>query len=406
MASFRQRGKFWYYRYVNERGKQVECKGHWDKKTTQAMASKAEVRVSQIRNGLISQKDATFLSHDETPLPEHINAWQADLLAQGFIEKHAKNTSNQVRRLIAVMMKEEIASRDQRRLPADARVTVAGKIADAISHVSLSDITREKVQEALGKMKTAGWSLQTCNNYRASIKAFSKWCYNNDRARDDELHGVKRYNAKEDRRHDRRTISLTEFRRLIDATQRGGMYHGLSGPTRALCYRTAAGTGLRFAELASVTPRSFDWDERTVTVSAAYTKNGETATLHLPDDLAKDLEAYVATVQPGALVFPLPKDKGSRLIRHDLKAAGIPYVDASGLFFDFHSLRCEMATLADAAGVSPRVVQEMMRASSLELVGRYTRPRAVDIEAAVSKLPSLKPEDRKIKIRKHTGTDN
>ncbi len=62
------------------------------------------------------------------------------------------------------------------------------------------------------------------------------------------------------------------------------------------------------------------------------------------------------------------------------------------LVFDFHSLRCQCATLADAAGVSPRVVQRMMRHSTLELTGRYTRPRAVDIEAATSMLPSLKPE--------------
>ena len=73
-----------------------------------------------------------------------------------------------------------------------------------------------------------------------------------------------------------------------------------------------------------------------------------------------------------AQVFALP-EKGSES-RRDLAAAGIPYVDASGLFFDFHALRCETATLADAAGVSPRVVQKLMRHSTLELTGRYTRP--------------------------------
>jgi hypothetical protein len=41
------------------------------------------------------------------------------------------------------------------------------------------------------------------------------------------------------------------------------------------------------------------------------------------------------------------------MLRHDLEAAGIPYRDQGGMVFDFHSLRCEMATLADAAGVSP-----------------------------------------------------
>ena len=34
----------------------------------------------------------------------------------------------------------------------------------------------------------------------------------------------------------------------------------------------------------------------------------------------------------------------------------------------------------------------MMRHSTLELTGRYTRPRAVNVEAAAAKLPSSRPE--------------
>jgi integrase len=96
--------------------------------------------------------------------------------------------------------------------------------------------------------------------------------------------------------------------------------------------------------------------------------------MSLTDDLASDLAAYVATLPSGTPVFPLPDEKGAKMLRPDLEAAGIPYQDASGLFFDFHSLRCETATLADAAGVSPRVVQKLMRHSTLELTGRYTGP--------------------------------
>jgi hypothetical protein len=98
-------------------------------------------------------------------------------------------------------------------------------------------------------------------------------------------------------------------------------------------------------------------------------------------------------------------DKGAKMLRVDLNAAGIPYRDAAGLVFDFHALRCQTATLADKAGVSPRVVQKMMRHSSLELTGRYTRPRAVDIEAAASKLPSLKPEGDHTEALAATGTN-
>jgi hypothetical protein len=153
------------------------------------------------------------------------------------------------------------------------------------------------------------------------------------------------------------------------------------------------GRALTYAEISSIVRESFDWNAPSVTVAACYTKNGQTATLPLPNDLLNDLKAYVDTIEPGKRVFPLPNGKGARLIRRDLKAAGIPYRDASGLVFDFHSLRCELATLADSAGVSPRVVQKLMRHSTLELTGRYTKLRSVDIEAGVSRLPSLKPDE-------------
>ena len=199
------------------------------------------------------------------------------------------------------------------------------------------------------------------------------------------------FNAGEDRRHDRRTLALDELRKLIDAAAIGADFQRMTGPARALCYRLAIATGLRYSELASLIPESFDLGNGPgVTVPAAYAKNGQTATLPLPHELAEDLDAFLTTIPRGAPVFPLP-EKGAKMLRIDLAAAGIPYRDASGLVFDFHALRCQCATLADAAGVSPRVVQKLMRHSTLELTGRYTRPRVVDIEAAAGMLPSLKP---------------
>src|SRR5262249_36631822 len=42
---------------------------------------------------------------------------------------------------------------------------------------------------------------------------------------------------------------------------------------------------------------------------------------------------------------------------------------------------------------------------TLELTGRYTRPRAVDIEAATSMLPSLKPTGDRLETVAMTGTN-
>ncbi len=119
---------------------------------------------------------------------------------------------------------------------------------------------------------------------------------------------------------------------------------------------------------------------------------------------AADLAGFVAAIPPGSAVFPLP-DKGAAMLRRDLAAAGIPYRDDAGQVFDFHSLRCQCATLADAAGVSARVVQRMTRHSTLELTGRYTRPRVADLDAAADALPSLAPREATPEVLAATGTD-
>ena len=106
MASFRQHGKknkICHYRYVDAAGKHIERKGHWDFKTAQGMARRAEDEVAKIRNGLVSPQDAAYVRHESRPLADHIADWQAALVAQGFTTKHAEHTSNRVRRLVSVI---------------------------------------------------------------------------------------------------------------------------------------------------------------------------------------------------------------------------------------------------------------------------------------------------------------
>jgi integrase len=129
-----------------------------------------------------------------------------------------------------------------------------------------------------------------------------------------------------------------------------------------------------------------------VTVQACYAKNGETATLPLSLDLAADIGPILRGLPSNVPLFSLPEDEGAAMLRDDLNRAGIPYRDGSGRVFDFHSLRCQCATLADQAGVSPRVVQRLMRHSSLDMTNRYTRPRMHDLEGAAAALPTLRSQ--------------
>jgi integrase len=391
--------------YTDETGRRRKKIGATDKTMTEQLARAIESQVFLRKHGQVDPKAEAYRDFQARPLVEHISAWEANLIAEGRTADHVERVTGRVRRLVAVILGLNAAWLDHRRLPPSERGKVPRTIEAAIKPARLSDLTRQKVQAAIAKLKDAGYSHGTCNHYRTAVKIFVRWCKRNDRIRDDPLDGVTGYNVKEDLRHDRRTISLDDLRRLIATTERGPVIWNLPGPTRALCYRLAVATGLRYSEIASITPASFDWKAPSVRVAAGYTKNGQTAVQPLPSDLVADLRAFVEPLAPGTQVWPLPEDQGARILRVDLKAAGIPYQDAGGLFFDFHSLRCETATLLDAAGVTPRVVQKLMRHSDLQLTGRYTRPRAVDIEAAAERLPSLKPEPDRPESIAMTGTD-
>jgi integrase len=397
MASLRKRGRIWYYSFIDSEGTRIHRRGCPDKRETEAMAGAAEVEASKGRAGLIDTKAENYRDHESRPLSVHLDDFETALLAKGGTVKHASLYSERARRVVALARGTQLdlidlpqsSTREQR---ANARESLLSVLKGSrLSHLSPS-----RIQGALATLKSAGRSLQTCNHHRSAIRAFVRWAFDDGRMRDVPLHGVTGYNVKEDRRHDRRTLSLDELRRLIVKAQEGPTYRKMTGSARALCYRLAVSTGLRYAEIKSVRPVSLDLagSSPTVTVAAGYTKNGEPTSLPLPADVAVDLARFVAAMPTDASVFPLP-EKGSDMLRVDLAAADIPYKDAAGLVFDFHALRCQCATLADAAGVSPRVVQKLMRHSTLELTGRYTRPRAFDMEKAASTLPSLRPDTPK-----------
>jgi integrase len=371
---------------------------------TEELARAAESKAAQIKAGTLDPAAESFRSHGARALADHLADWRDSMIHRGMTAKHADQSTDRVRRLIAVIFEAKPDDVDGKTMTRSQQREARLLIARLVEKARLADLTADRVQSTLSTLRDSGRSLQTLNHYRACVRAFTRWAWKGSRLRSDPLIALEGYNAKEDRRHDRRTISLEELRRLIEAAQHGLVVMGVSGPVRSLCYRLAVATGLRYSEIKSITSSSFDWEVPSVTVDAAYTKNGQTATLPIPIDLSDDLRPYVESLAVDSTVFPLPA-KGSDMLRRDLEAAGIEYQDASGHFYDFHSLRCQTATLADAAGVSPRVVQKMMRHSTLELTGRYTKPRIVDIEAATSKLPSLKPEGDKPESLAATGTD-
>ena len=198
-------------------------------------------------------------------------------------------------------------------------------------------------------------------------------------------------------------------RQLLEATRAAGSRFGMDGYQRALLYRLAVETGLRADEIRSLTVGSFDFERRTVTVGSQHTKNHKEAVLPLRADTAAELRQFLAGKLPNVKAFggtyKRLTDKTNLLIQADLQAAGIPYVDESGRYADFHSLRHTTGSLLAASGAHPKVAQAIMRHSTIDLtMSRYTHIFRGQESEAVEALPNLSLPSREQSAVK-TGTD-
>jgi hypothetical protein len=76
-----------------------------------------------------------------------------------------------------------------------------------------------------------------------------------------------------------------------------------------------------------------------------------------------------------------------RTFRRDLADAGIPFLDELGRRVDFHALRYTFNTNLQVAGVSPRVVMELMRHSDMRLsANTYTDKARLPVYQELQKL--------------------
>ena len=253
MASFRKRGKVWYYRFVDADGVKRTVKGCSDKRATEELARDAESQAAKIRAGLIDPKDLARRDHQARPLSEHLTAWAESLAAKGGTPKHIELSTARAHRVVALVKGARLADIEAPRKTKRADLArYESTLAKWVESARLSDLTAERFRRPWRPCERKADRWRPCNHHRTAIRSFSKWCHDTHRTRDNALRGVKGFNVKEDRRHDRRTLSLDELRRLIQAAESGPEVMGMIGPARALCYRLAASTGLRYSEIASI----------------------------------------------------------------------------------------------------------------------------------------------------------
>src|SRR5262249_42926847 len=185
---------------------------------------------------------------------------------------------------------------------------------------------------ALLDRQTQGASVETTNQYLAHLKCFCNWLVGDSRMGENPVAHLEPGNADVDRRHDRRELDADELRRLLVAARESERtFRGLTGWDRYTLYATACGTGFRASGLASLTPENFDLtgEPPTVTLAARHAKNKKTKVQPLPPDLADLLGDHLRDKATGQPVWggTWARDRvAAEMLRHDLTAAGIPYI--------------------------------------------------------------------------------
>jgi hypothetical protein len=253
-----------------------------------------------------------FEAHRKRSLADHLADYEASLRAKGTSAKQIGQVTSRIRRVLTgcrfTFLADLSASRVQTFL-ADLRQKdkalsqlESGKLwhtktelaaAIAVRPSSVNALVRRHRLKADGKGKarrfpqataefllehlTRDRGIQTINFYLAAVKQFLNWMVKDRRTSDNLLAHLSGGNVKLDRRHDRRPLALDELTRLLETTRTSDReFRGLVGPERHMLYVVACVTGFRRAELAILTPASFDLDADTptATMQAGYTNTG------------------------------------------------------------------------------------------------------------------------------------
>ncbi len=369
MASVYKRGGgkakgYWYAAWVDARGKrQTKCTRTTDKATAERIARKHEAGAALRRDGVIDAALEAISTESRRSIESHVVDYENKLKAAGRDPQYINETAKYIR-----------------------------QIAAAGGFEAAADINADAVFRFAADLKSRKMSARTVQAHLTAIKGFTRWLAENSKIARDPLLSVKKPSPQADRRRERRALQPDEWAQLQFVTRTESARYGMTGKCRALLYELAIQTGLRAGELASLTCASLHLNgkEPYVVCRAGSTKNGKDARLYVSAPLAEELRKLVARKSPAAAVFDLPHSSNlARMLREDLEAARSKWIELAkrdarelalrkegdflrskcreGTVLDFHSLRHTCGAWLAMAGNHPKVVQTVMRHSTITL---------------------------------------
>ena len=386
----RVRSDSWVGRYKDANGKLCEVSLSTDRAASEMMLNDLLKKVEKQKAGIIDH----YTAHRTSPLTDHIDAYRRYHAELGNTDQQAAQTTSRCEKVFA-----------------------------GCEFLRLSDLNAESVSGWLtsqrGKTRSKGGiGARTFNHYVTTLKAFGSWAVKTRRVHENPFRFLAKVNTEVDVRHERRPLTDDEFARLVHAATKGKPFRKMTGPNRAALYFTAAATGIRASELASLTVGSFDLNGNppTVTVAAAYSKHRREDVIPLHAELVAFLIPWLNGKQTDQHVWPgkwAKHNEAGDLIQRDLANARadwigeakserereertasdfLTYRDCAGRVADFHSLRHRFITELVKAGVHPKDAKELARHSTITLtMDRYAHVGLQDSATALAKLNLTSP---------------
>ncbi len=273
------------------------------------------------------------------------------------------------------------------------------------------------------------YSIRTRNLWVVTLKAFGKWMRTARRLQVNPFDGLVTVNEAPHRTKSRRSITAEDFTKLVATTRQSAeVVQMLDGVDRAMLYTLGGYTGLRAGALTQLTPEAFTWKGGVpvaVYSTARMQKNKGAHGVGIHPQIASALGEWLKTRTPGRHIFPGRAFlRTAQLLRHDLTAAKLPYKDATGSEFDFHSLRIQTAYLLLSGGVSLPEVQRVLDHSTPKLTSNIYAKFGGEMSGVMAKmlvLPGLtaslgtplgarggdsrQPEQPKVDVRSPAGNE-
>jgi integrase len=388
-------------------GEGVVCEvatGCRDKQAAQSVLDELMRRAELVKAKVLSPDQDKIADHQRTPLSDHLAQYIDHLKVRGVNADRLKTTETRMKLT---------ASACRWRWLADLNVDSLERWLGTLKEESASDETPAKPVSAA-----------VYNGFIEAWVAFGFWCvgkrmackrfhFNGEkRLLVNPFEGMRRRDAKQDRRRIARALTESELANLLDAAKRRPLQDAMTirtgankdtiaanvsderkaklerlGTERALIYKTFILTGLRADELRTLTISDLSFgDVPFIRLRNSNEKNRKGSTIALRSDLAAELRAWIDGRERSEVVFNVPSGI-LRIMNRDLAAAGIPKVDADGYVVHIHALRHSFGTHLSKAGVAPRVAQAAMRHSDISLtMNTYTDARLLDTAEAIESL--------------------